>query len=32
LINQVSFYTLVYQTQSRIYDNSTSKVKMAIEV
>jgi len=32
LINQVSFCTLVYQTQARIYDNSTSKVKMAIEV
>ena len=32
LINQVSFYTLVYQTQSMIYDNSTSKVEMAIEV
>tara|TARA_B100001142_G_C14348085_1_gene660849 strand:- start:2014 stop:2943 length:930 start_codon:yes stop_codon:yes gene_type:complete len=32
LINQVSFYTLVYQTQSKIYNNLTSKVKVSIEV
>ena len=32
LINQVSFYTLIYQTQSRIYETSTSKVEMAIEL